>query len=456
MVPYLISTIRRKYSTFTRIMESDPEERVALLGQYLRKALWFAFLPVTLSLALALRMMLRLLEPVIQIRFGRFWSFAPGVWLIPTEIYLCQRDAGMLPNQVVDIFYHHDRNRSELKPEVRRRALICNQQLDKMFHSHLRIWNWTQFLDQLNRALPCGSEDFIVQMPEPYDRYGLLDRFPSHLVFTEEEERRGQERLREFGIEPGAPFVCFHARDEAWLTEGRPRLVSVYGHWAPQYYRNASIGNYLSAAEKLAELGYYAIRMGKCVEGPLQSNNPRVLDYGYRFQSDFMDAYLSARCAFFVGQNSGMTSFPMVFRTPTAFVNIFPLTEMVVSGGAKDIFIPKKYYSKKKGRLLTFCEILSNPILASTFRARHFDDPDIRDNIDLEIQENTPEEISALAMEQHQRLCSAFAPTPGDEEMQRCFLSIVRSHVAVFPPFENFERCRIGAHFLRSHPELLD
>ena len=49
-------------------------------------------------------------------------------------------------------------------------------------------------------------------------------------------------------------------------------------------------------------------RMGKHVAQPIHSDNPRVIDYASRFQSDFMDVYLSAKCSLFISGDGGMTS----------------------------------------------------------------------------------------------------------------------------------------------------
>ena len=52
-------------------------------------------------------------------------------------------------------------------------------------------------------------------------------------------------------------------------------------------------------------------------------SNPRIIDYATDFQSDFMDLYLSARCTFFIGNNGGMVTLPLIFRKPLVIVNVF-------------------------------------------------------------------------------------------------------------------------------------
>lgn len=444
MLADLFPVLQRKYNSLKSI---DPEARGLFVKRWLLSVL---FHPLFLVLAVCLRIGLRILKPVVHIRFGRLWSYSVGGFSLPTEVYLCQRDAGMQPRHCRDIFYHYNHIWDMLKPNIRQEALISNQQLDRMFRPKLRLWEGARYLDKLNRMLPRGSGDFIVEMPNSHDQYGLLHRFPLHVGFTKAEEDRGFAILRDIGINPDSPFVCFHAWDLAYT---RSRILG----YLTQYRdgREASIDNYLLAAEKLAGLGYYAIRMGKYVEHPIHSDNPRIIDYASQFRSDFMDVFLSAHCAFFIGQNSGITMLPMMFRRPIAFVNMFQFSEISNCALKNAIFIPKKYYSAKKGRLLTFREILSDRVLA-TFHAKTSYPPEICDRIGPEIQENTPEEIAGLALEMDQRLRGVFKPSEEDEELQSRFLSIVRSRLDIISPTENHQHLRIGRHFLRTHPELLD
>ena len=411
-------------------------------------------LPISLSMALLLRIGLRALKPWVHVRFVRWASQSLGIWAILTEVYLCQRDAGMHPKRCLDLFYRYDRAAFQLKRSVSRASAICNKPLDKMFRRHLRLRQGAQFLDYLNRLLPRGSEEFILNLPDPHDRYGLLERFPTHLVFTEEEERQGQSVLRKLGVPPGALFACFHARDSVYHARWRPGLELFYPvnrEWPNT--RNASIRNYLLAAEKLTELGYYAIRMGKYVEEPIRSDNPRIIDYAWSHQSDFMDVYLSARCAFFIGQISGMTSLPMVFRRPVAFVNAYEMTEYRYCSHPDSVFIPKKFYSARRGRLLSFREMVA---LGFALYEPKFADLKARfDNLGMEIQENTPEEILEVVIEMHRRLQGTWMASEEDKELQCRFDSFLRSCPKTIG-LEKSRPLRIGAHFLRTHPELVE
>lgn len=70
---------------------------------------------------------------------------------------------------------------------------------------------------------------------------------------------------------------------------------------------------------------------------------------------------------------------------------------------------------------------------------------------DIEIIDNTPEEITTLVMEKDQRLKGEWQTTKEDEELQRRFW-------ALFKPSELNQvfLSRIGAEFLCQNRELLD
>jgi len=275
------------------------------------------------------------------------------------------------------------------------------------------------------------------------------------LAFNDEEEQYGLAALRDMGVEAGAPFVCFYARDGVYISRAQPRMVSLYGEWDENVWRNADIKTYFPAVEELVGRGYYALRAGKWTKDTIEHDNSMVIDYPNLHHSDFMDIYLSARCAFFIGMNGGIMHPPSLFRRPMAQANLIPLVD-VVNGCADTVSIPKKFYSAEKGRLLTFKEILSTPLLANYKTRLHNQNPEFFDALGLEVQDNTPEEIKELAVEMDQRVRGTFQPSQEDQELQDRYISILEENKEKIPPFDDFHRLRMGAHFLRTNSVVLE
>lgn len=383
------------------------------------------------------------------------YSQSIGTWDIPMELYLCEKDAGVHPKKSWDVFYHFDPDRHTLINPPKITQMVPNRQVEKMIGDNLRIVQPVSVLDSLNRMINPGSSQFSVPLSNPFDSNNLLQDTPPHFSFTAREEEIGKAELERIGVTKGSPFVCFHVRDGEFLYQVRPRVVSVYGDWQDQPYRNASMENFLPAADQLAEQGYFVLRMGQWSKYTLDHNNSRVIDYATKFQTDFMDAYLSAKCAFFIGTNSGMTSIPMLYRTPLALVNVVPYSEISYSG-TNDLFILKKYFSKTQDRLLTLNEILSEPLLLHYNNKYTDSSRAYYESIGLEIQENSPEEIAGLVQEIEQRERGKFQPSQEDEELQARYQAIIRIHVGKLTPVRGLEKRRIGSHFLRNHPEILE
>ncbi|MCX6007148.1 MAG: TIGR04372 family glycosyltransferase, partial [Chloroflexi bacterium] len=270
------------------------------------------FLPVVL--------LIRLLRPFIIIRFGELFSTRIGHFAGNTEVYLCERDAGInVPHQrFVDVWYQM--------------PFVCNTQLKKMWERTLHICPFNiSLLDRLNRLLPGGKKHAIPMPHHDRDVHGLLAITPPHLSFTLDEEQMGRIGLKDLGIPEGTPFVCFHNRDSAYL-----QTISIFSTLDLSYhdYRDSNIHNYLPAVEELTRRGYYAIRMGAVVKEKLKFSNDRIIDYASDGErSAFMDIYLGAKCCFYFGNPDGLFCVPMIFRRPAAMIDAAPL-DYIISWGA--------------------------------------------------------------------------------------------------------------------------
>lgn len=381
-----------------------------------------------IGLAVIPVLLVRLLRPLVLIRFGWLAGGRIGHYAADTEFYLCERDTGMQDPRAVDFFYHN--------------SLACNAQLKRMFGRKLRVAPLARWLDRANGIIPGGEKHHISiisrDVHHTRDVSGLLARTQVHLTFTEEEQRTGRQALLNMGIPEGAPFVCFHARDSAYLDAVLPNT-----DWGYHGHRDSSIQNYLAAAEELVKRGYFAIRMGSRVKHALDSENPRIIDYALNGRTDFMDVFLGANCRFFIGDTAGIFAVPSIFRRPTAFVNYIPL-EIAHTWNPYDLFIPKTLWLGSEHRFMSFREILDSGVGRY---GRH--DQYQRQGID--VVENTPEEIAALAVEMDERLKGTWQTTEEDEELQRSFWSL-------FKPSELHGeiRSRIGADFLRRNKALLN
>jgi len=354
------------------------------------RSLYLAAMAVILVLAV------RALRPLVTVRLGVLAINSIGVVPSQTEVYLCERDAGLQGRGAIDIFFFDSRG-------------ICNLQLKKMLERTLRVSSFTALLERVHGWLP--RQHRILWPQDVVDTHGLLPHTEPHLSFTDEEEEEGRKALLELGVPEGTSFVCFHARDPAYTAVTQPEW-----NRSESTFRNCNVETFLPAAEALAGRGYFALRMGHTVQGPLPATGPRVIDYATNGRTDFLDIYLNATCRFFIGSASGLFAVPMSFRRPLVLTNWSVLEAGPPYWGPDILFIPKKSWSHKDGRLLSIREILDSGV-GLFYHAQDYDQAGI------ELVDNTPEEITAVVMEMEERLKGTWQSTEEDEELQQRFWS---------------------------------
>ena len=397
-----------------------------------KRVSWIILKSPLFLLAIPAVISIRLLRPWFLFRIGALFSHRIGHFAANTELYLCERDAGInVPNQrYLDLFF-------VVKP-------ICNNELLKKWKKLLRIWP-TWFLapvKKLNKMIP-GWELHDVGENSQMDRdiHNLLDRFPPHIKFSSDDEARGVEGLRGLGIEPGKQFVCLHVRDSAYLKSTQPSV-----DWAYHNYRDCNVQNFIMAAEELASRGYYVIRMGVVVKTAMQTDNPKIIDYaGKRMRSEFMDLYLGANCEFCISVGSGFDAIPYIFRRPIVYVNHVPLG-CIFTFRDRFISITKHHFLTSQGRNLSLKEILSYG-LGYSFRAHEYV---LRG---VELIENTPEEIKDVVVEMVERLEGNWKPQQDDDELQIKFWSLFPSSHLIDngKGYHGVIKSRYGASFLRKN-----
>jgi len=384
--------------------------------------------------AIPLVIMIRLIRPWLLVRLGGLNSSRIGNFAANTELYLCERDAGInKPKQRhLDLFFFMSRP-------------ICNYQLATMWKRVLNIWpEWILYpVAVVNQLIPGGLiHDIGNNTQTDRDVHNLYDRFPSHINFTDEEEDKGEAELRVIGIAPAARFVCLNVRDSAYLKSQFKGSDFSYHN-----FRDCDIKNFLLAADELTKYGYFVVRMGAKVHKPLVSDNPRIIDYAYNgMRSDFMDIYLGAKCDFCISMGTGYDAIPIIFRKPIASVNINP-AGVLQTFRKNFIGILKHHFSTPDNRELTLKEIFSNGLGYCSFTSDY-------ESKQVQLIENTPEEIRDVAVEMVERLNGSWTSWEDDEILQETFWQIFPTDavdVKQGKPMHGEIRSRFGAKYLRNN-----
>ena len=390
-----------------------------------------AFLP-----ALVIVVIIRLIRPIFLIRFQPFINWRLGHFAGNVELYLCELESGINKPEknFFDIWFH-----PSCEP--------CNFQLALMWSRVLTIGPSTFFglIDIINNLIPGGGPHKIGE-PTMVDRdvHNLFEKFPPHLSFLPDEERLGQIGLRSIGIPDGKSFICLAVRDSAYLKDQSPHL-----DWSRHNYRDCDIQNYILAAQKLTERGYYVIRMGALVNKAMNSDHPMIIDYATNgMRSDFMDIYLGAKCMFCISNNMGFDGVPIIFRRPVVYVDT-PQLKVIRTENINSISTLKGHWKSDESRFMTFFEMFESG-------AEKFEDSSEFEAMGIDLMESKPEEITALVIEMEERLNGKWKSTEEDERLQKKFWKIFQEHVSREPNYHGEIYSRIGTEFLKRNKHWLE
>ncbi len=344
---------------------------------------------------------------------------------------------------------------------------ICNYQLYNMVSRVIPIIDNISIIYGI-KLLSLNDSDLWEFNDRTKSAYGYgfilnVDTFnsmPPQLKFNAEEEKKGQELLKQMGINGESSLICFHNRDAAYSITKTKDESSLGAH------RNNNLENYYLAIKQLANRGYYCLRMGQAFEKPLDFIHEKVIDYAGKYRSDFGDIYLSAKCKFFLGGSTGLTSVPWIFNVPTIFTNALPSGAVPYSENLLSIY--KKVWYIPEKRFLNLRELLNGRIHDWGYHMNW------KSKLGIEFIQNSPEEILDVVEEMLCRLDRKWIDTEEDIELQNRYLaffygnfrdnSVIYTHLNDFlarkkrqsMPHSFVDTSRVGAMFLRQNKYLLD
>ena len=389
--------------------------------------------------AILIVILIRLVRPMVLIRYGNLFSYRIGHFAGNTELYLCEKDARINTPQkfTLDLFYIENP--------------ISNQQLLKMWKRLLIIIpSGLLFRVKIINELLPGWKIHEVGHNANMDRdiFNLLDKYPSHLKFIAEEEIKGQEQLKNIGLPYNAKFVCLFVRDNAYLNSYQPEH-----DWSGHDYRDVNVQNYILAIQELINRGYFVIRMGAKVKEPVNFKNPKFIDYAYNgMRTDFLDIYLGSKCQFCISSSSGWDAVPgILFRKPVLITNLVPVGYLPTFSSKYTLMI-KGHHSIDENRYLTFSEIFE-------YGLGYTLDGAIYTKKKIQLIENSPEDILEAVKETEERLSGNWNESIDDEKLQNIFWNnFPKNSLSIYngAPLHGEILSKFSTTFLRKHTSWLN
>ena len=383
---------------------------------------------IVYPLAFVLCLVVRLIKPLLFIRFGSLYCEKIGPFAARPELYLCEKEHGIQPGKTLDIFYS---GMEDFK--------CCNYQLLKMWKRLFVFNEASKYLYRVMDQLPFGKEHIIHTTNGSRDLYGLLEKSDVHLKFLPEEIIQAKLELSRMGIGDNDKYVLMINRGQRYLDTIIPGKDFSY-----HIHRNCSISDFMPMADMLTSKENYVIRVGHLVSDLMETENPKIIEYDEGgFRTELLDIYLAANCRYLVGSDTGYFAVPgWLFRRPIIYVN-FSVFEQLEPWMSSWLFIFKKYWLKSEQRFMAVQEIIES----GAGRLEHADEIE---KMGIETIQNTPEEICDVVDEMEKRLDGSWQDNAEDDEFQRRFWSHFESS-----DLHGVIRSRIGAKFLRDNRELL-
>jgi putative glycosyltransferase (TIGR04372 family) len=367
---------------------------------------------------------------VLLIRFGTINSRRIGHFAGCTVAYICSRN-NKFNYKVLDIIGC---------PPVN-----CNHELKNILDENIKIYPffylWS-FLD-LTCQFWTRSNKYHINLQGRYGDYHHIVKDKLNLNFVSGDSKRGSSLLNNLKIPEDEKWVCIHNRDNAYLQKVFPDADYTYHN-----FRNYSINDMMVAAEFLTDCGYYVVRMGEISDEKISTNNKYIIDYSNsNYKSDFADIYLLSNQNFFLGNDSGIWTIPLINSKIIGMTNFTNLHVFSLITALNIIYIPKKFFDRDKNRFLSLSEIIQRGICYYS-SSKEFDSNNI------ELFNNTSEEILQLSIELNQRYNNEFKQSNEDILLQNKYWNILSENTITC--HTNNSHALIGASYLKNNQYMLE
>jgi len=337
---------------------------------------------LVIFLGIPIAVFVRIVKPLILIRFGYFYGPRIGHFSFDVEYYLGERE--QKKSKSLDIFFISKPISNHYFVKLISRKIILFSPIALAFYAN-KYFSDYKIHEYIPAIVSNGTRDLN----------GYISNTKNHLHFTEEENIKGHKFLESLGSLNSNKFVCLNIRDSAYLKSQLFEYNFNRGN-----YRDSDINTYKKTIKFLTESGYFVLRMGKLTEKSIV-NFSGFYDYSNsNKRTEFLDIWLMANCHFAISTSSGLDSVCNIFRRPVAFVNSLPISH-IPEWNPKSIFTPKNIINNKTGQKLVLSEIIQKDLIGYTDGTDYIDKLKKRDcalinNDENEILETVKEIIKNI------------------------------------------------------------
>ena len=265
-------------------------------------------------------------------------------YMVPMELHL--RNANQLKEKYIMIFVMPAATPNEAVRTVYRRYSII---VDSHFPNFIR--RTFSILAELLKSR------FTPELPT----WNTLWTQKPATELLDDEIEFGENLKEKLGIPSAAQYVCLSVKDAAYYASITPERG--YGqdlrHKAIDS-RNVDIKKYLPAANYLANLGIYVVRMGSIVSAPLPENRPaKIIDYAFDHRSELGDLVLYRNCLLELNGTAGSFIFAASANRPIVQCDEYEIDARSQSNHPPRAIVALSLIKEStSGRLLSIREII--------------------------------------------------------------------------------------------------
>ena len=383
--------------------------------------------------ALVTAILLRVLRPVVTIRFRNMPADEIGPLTVVSQHYLRIKDTQQKKRQL-DFWY--------LKDSVK----VSNDYMLNFVKSQIKVRSsrFIELVAAISEKLPGAQHHQI----ESEIRITLLEGVGKKLKLPQKDRDSSSEYVKKIGIDPQKEFIALMVRDGAYKSDIVQANTQV--RTDKEIYRNQDVNDYLQVAERFASMNVQIIRMGAKVERPFTSNSPLIIDYASTgMRTEAADIYLASECAMCISTNLGFDHIAAMSGKLRVITNQALIIQASTLFYSTDVFILQRFIERSSGRLLTLSESLQFAEI------RNLDWYHKVIDRGLDFVRNTPEEILEVSLEGWQRSKGQWVDSPEGLELQAKYWHI---YDTFFPEHKDRflnGRPHVGTSFLRNNKSWL-
>lgn len=362
-------------------------------------------------IGLPIALLVRLIRPIILIRFGFFYGSRIGHLAFDVEYYLSEKEKSN--SKSIDLFFISKPICNKYFVRLISRQLFVFAPISLAFYANKYFSDF-----QIHEFLPAITKDGV------NDLNNYISSTDKHLYFTKKENYKGEKFLQDLGFKNSKKLVCLNIRDKAYLEKNFPNEDFSRGD-----YRFSDPVSYTKAINYLINNGFSVIRMGQVTES-VMSFDGNFFDYSNsNKKSEFLDIWLMANCKFAISTSSGLDNICNIFRRPLALVNALPISH-IPEWNSRTIFTPKTIICNKTGKKLSLSEMIQKNLIGYTKGINYIDK---FKSSDCSIINNSEEEILYTTKEIIEKINSGWSFSEAQLSNKKLFWDLLSQ----WPEFKN-------------------